>query len=112
MVQHPISLQTPVGDSDENSVGDYIVDESVKMPEENIGFDVLRIKLDGVMAGLNQREQEVLQLRFGLGNRPPQTLEEIGNKFNTTRERVRQIEAKALRKLRHPTRSRWLEGFL
>src|ERR1039458_9549865 len=112
MAQQPISLQTPVGDGDETSFGDFIEDKATESPIEKTSFSLLRDKLAGVLTSLNEREQKVLELRFGLGDGYSRTLEEVGRQFSVTRERIRQIEAKALRKMRHPTRIRQLHGFL
>jgi RNA polymerase primary sigma factor len=111
MAQQPISLQTPVGE-DAATFGDLIEDKSSDSPSDITGFSLLKDKLVNVLAGLNERERQVLELRFGMGDGNPRTLEEVGRQFNVTRERVRQIEAKALRKMRHPTRMRQLQGFL
>jgi RNA polymerase primary sigma factor len=110
--QQPISLQSPVGDSDETSFGDFIEDKATDSPSERTSFSLLKDKLSDVLASLNDREQKVLALRFGLGDGYARTLEEVGRQFQVTRERIRQIEAKALRKMRHPTRIRQLYGFL
>jgi RNA polymerase primary sigma factor len=112
MAQQPISLQAPVGDSDETSLGDFIEDKATVSPSEKTSFSLLKDKLSAVLASLNDREQKVLELRFGLGDGYARTLEEVGRQFQVTRERIRQIEAKALRKMRHPTRIRQLHGFL
>jgi RNA polymerase primary sigma factor len=112
MSQQPVSLQSPVGDSDENSIGDFIEDKSSESPAEKTSFSLLKDKLTDVLNSLNEREQKVLELRFGLGDGFSRTLEEVGRQFSVTRERIRQIEAKALRKMRHPTRIRQLHGFL
>ena len=112
MAQQPISLQAPVGDSDETSFGDFIEDKASDSPAEKTSFSLLKDKLSAVLASLNDREQKVLELRFGLGDGYARTLEEVGRQFRVTRERIRQIEAKALRKMRHPTRIRQLHGFL
>jgi RNA polymerase primary sigma factor len=112
MAQQPISLHSPVGDSESNSVGDFIEDKSSEDPVEVTGFSMLKDKLTGVLDSLSGRERRVLEMRFGLGDGMPCTLEEVGRQFNVTRERIRQIEAKALRKMRHPTRIRYLHGFL
>src|ERR1017187_6449750 len=112
MAQQPISLQSPVGEADETSFGDFIEDKATESPIEKTSFSLLRDKLAGVLTSLNEREQKVLELRFGLGDGYSRTLEEVGRQFSVTRERIRQIEAKALRKMRHPTRIRQLHGFL
>ena len=112
MAQQPISLQSPVGESDETSFGDFIEDKSTESPAEKTSFSLLKDKLSDVLASLSEREQKVLELRFGLGDGYSRTLEEVGRQFQVTRERIRQIEAKALRKMRHPTRIRQLHGFL
>ncbi len=112
IAQQPISLQSPIGDSDDTHFGDFIEDKSAEKPDEMTAFSLLKEKIGDVLTTLTDREQEVLTLRFGLVDGYPRTLEEVGRKFNVTRERIRQIEAKALRKMRHPTRIRKLEGFL
>src|SRR5580704_4563157 len=110
MAQQPISLQSPVGDSDDTSFGDFIEDKGTESPSEITSFALLKDKLGNVLTSLSARERRVLELRFGLGDGYPRTLEEVGRQFNVTRERIRQIEAKALRKMRHPTRIRQLQG--
>ncbi|HMP89861.1 MAG TPA: RNA polymerase sigma factor RpoD [Kiritimatiellia bacterium] len=112
MAQQPISLQSPVGDSDDTHFGDFIEDKSAENPSEMTAYALLKDRLQDVLSTLTEREQEVLTLRFGLADGYSRTLEEVGRKFTVTRERIRQIEAKALRKMRHPTRIRKLEGFL
>ncbi len=112
MAQQPISLQSPVGDNEESSLGDFIEDKSTDNPCDVASFAILRDKLGDVLASLKERERRVLELRFGLGDGQPRTLEEVGKQFCVTRERIRQIEAKALKKMRHPTRLRQLHGFL
>jgi RNA polymerase primary sigma factor len=112
MAQQPISLQLPVGESDETSFGDFIEDKATESPVERTSFSLLRDKLANVLTSLTEREQKVLELRFGLGDGDSHTLEEIGKQFRVTRERIRQIETKALRKMRHPSRIRQLHGFL
>jgi RNA polymerase primary sigma factor len=112
MAQQPISLHSPVGDSDETSLGDFIEDKGTDSPVEKASFSLLKDKLNDVLMSLSDREQRVLALRFGLGDGYSRTLEEVGRKFAVTRERIRQIEAKALRKMRHTTRIRQLHGFL
>jgi RNA polymerase primary sigma factor len=112
IAQQPISLHSPVGDSDDTSFGDFIPDASAENPAEMTGYAMLKDRLKDVLHTLTDREQEVLTLRFGLLDGYSRTLEEVGRRFRVTRERIRQIEAKALRKLRHPTRIRQLQGFL
>ncbi|MEZ5326861.1 MAG: RNA polymerase sigma factor RpoD [Verrucomicrobiales bacterium] len=112
MAQQPISLQAPVGDSDDTSFGDFIEDKSAENPMEMTGFSLLKDKIKDVLDTLTERERQVLEQRFGLVDGYSRTLEEVGRQFQVTRERIRQIEAKALRKMRHPTRIRQLEGFL
>jgi RNA polymerase primary sigma factor len=112
MAQQPISLQSPVGDGEETSFGDFIEDKATESPSEVTSFSLLKDKLSDVLCSLTERERKVLELRFGLGDGYPRTLEEVGRQFRVTRERIRQIEAKALRKMRHPTRIRQLHGFL
>jgi len=112
MAQQPISLQSPVGDSEDTSFGDFIEDKTTESPSEVTSFSLLKDKLTDVLASLSERERKVLELRFGLGDGYSRTLEEVGRQFRVTRERIRQIEAKALRKMRHPTRIRQLHGFL
>jgi RNA polymerase primary sigma factor len=112
MAQQPISLQSPVGNSDEASFGEFIEDKTSENPSDRTGFVLLKDKLHDVLASLHERERKVLELRFGLGDGNARTLEEVGNQFKVTRERIRQIEAKALRKMRHPARIRHLNGFL
>ena len=112
MAQQPISLQSPVGDGEDAHFGDFIPDSQAEKPEDVAAFALLKDRLKEVLYSLNVREREVLDLRFGLTDGFPRTLEEVGKKFDVTRERIRQIEAKALRKLRHPSRIKKLEGFL
>ncbi|HZL13456.1 MAG TPA: RNA polymerase sigma factor RpoD, partial [Verrucomicrobiae bacterium] len=112
MAQQPISLQSPVGDGDEANFGDFIEDKATESPLDLTSFSLLKDRLDDVLCSLNARERQVLELRFGLGDGNARTLEEVGQQFCVTRERIRQIEAKALRKMRHPTRLRQLNGFL
>ena len=112
MAQQPISLQAPVGDSDDTSFGDFIEDKTAENPMEEAGFAMLKDKIIEVLDTLTEREREVLEQRFGLKDGYSRTLEEVGRQFQVTRERIRQIEAKALRKMRHPTRIRKLEGFI
>ena len=110
--QEPVSLETPIGEEEDSHLGDFIQDEHVPVPSEEAAHTLLREQLEEVMDTLSDREQKVLALRFGLEDGKPYTLEEVGRDFQVTRERIRQIEAKALRKLRHPTRSRKLRDFL
>jgi len=112
MSQQPISLQAPVGDEDDASFGDFIEDKSAENALDFASFSLLKNKLGDVLCSLSERERQVLELRFGLSDGSPRTLEEVGSQFRVTRERIRQIEAKALRKMRHPTRIRMLHGFL
>ena len=112
MAQQPISLQSPVGDGDDAHFGDFIEDKSAENPSEMTAYSMLKDRLRDVLDTLTERERAVLDYRFGLTDGYSRTLEEVGREFNVTRERIRQIEAKALRKLRHPTRMRKLEGFL
>jgi len=112
MSQQPISLQAPVGDSEDANFGDFIEDKAAESPLDMTSFNLLKDKLGDVLCSLNERERQVLELRFGLGDGNARTLEEVGQQFRVTRERIRQIEAKALRKMRHPTRIRQLHGFL
>ncbi|UPA28387.1 MAG: RNA polymerase sigma factor RpoD [Verrucomicrobiota bacterium] len=111
MAQQPISLQSPVGDNEDSSFGDFIEDKSAENPYDMTAYSLLREKINDVLVSLSEREKEVLTLRFGLKDGYSRTLEEVGQMFNVTRERIRQIEAKALRKMRHPTRIRQLHGF-
>jgi RNA polymerase primary sigma factor len=112
MAQQPISLQSPVGEGDDAHFGDFIEDKGAENPSEMTAYSLLKDRLKDVLGTLTEREQQVLNLRFGLADGYSRTLEEVGKQFNVTRERIRQIEAKALRKLRHPTRIRKLEGFI
>jgi RNA polymerase primary sigma factor len=112
MAQQPVSLQAEVGDGEEASLGDFIEDKSAEDPSLRTAFGLLKAKLGDVLTSLSERERQVLELRFGLADGFPRTLEEVGRQFRVTRERIRQIEAKALRKIRHPTRLRQLQGFL
>ncbi|MDX9975679.1 MAG: RNA polymerase sigma factor RpoD [FCB group bacterium] len=112
IAQEAISLETPVGDDGDSNFGDFIEDKSAESPANATAFSVFQDRLDQVLGSLTEREEKVLRLRFGLGDGYPRTLEEVGSVFNVTRERVRQIEAKALRKMRHPTRARELKPFM
>ena len=112
IAQHPISLQTPIGDGDDSHFGDFIEDKDAESPADATSYTLLKEKVGDVLETLTDRERRVLSLRFGLHDGSQRTLEQVGNEFHVTRERVRQIEAKALRKMRHPTRSNKLKGFL
>ena len=110
--QEPVSLETPIGEEEDSHLGDFIQDDNVPVPADAAVFTLLREQLKDVLSTLTDREQKVLRLRFGLDDGRARTLEEVGKEFNVTRERIRQIEAKALRKLRHPSRSRKLKDYL
>ena len=110
--QEPVSLETPIGEEEDSHLGDFIQDENVPVPADAAAFTLLKEQLVEVLSTLTEREQKVLRLRFGLDDGRARTLEEVGKEFNVTRERIRQIEAKALRKLRHPSRSKKLRDFL
>ncbi|MBO5303180.1 MAG: RNA polymerase sigma factor RpoD [Lachnospiraceae bacterium] len=110
--QEPVSLETPIGEEEDSHLGDFIQDDNVPVPAEAAAFTLLKEQLQEVLGTLTEREQKVLTLRFGLEDGRARTLEEVGKEFNVTRERIRQIEAKALRKLRHPSRSRKLKDYL
>ena len=110
--QEPVSLETPIGEEDDSHLGDFVQDENVQEPEDAASFVLLREQLLEAMDTLTEREQRVVSLRFGLDDGKTRTLEEVGKEFKVTRERIRQIEAKALRKLRHPSRSRKLKDYL
>ena len=110
--QEPVSLETPIGEEEDSHLGDFIQDDNVPVPAEAAAYTLLREQLMEVLDTLTEREQKVLRLRFGLDDGKARTLEEVGKEFNVTRERIRQIEAKALRKLRHPSRSRKLKDYL
>ena len=112
MAQQPVSLQSPVGDGEDASFGDFIEDKGAENPLDITSFSLLKDRLGDVLCSLNERERQVLELRFGIGDGNAHTLEEVGHQFSVTRERIRQIEAKALRKMRHPTRLKQLHGFL
>ena len=111
MAQQPVSLQSPVGDGDEASFGDFIEDKAAENPLDLTSFSLLKDRLGDVLCSLNERERQVLELRFGIGDGNARTLEEVGQQFRVTRERIRQIEAKALRKLRHPSRGKALKDY-
>lgn len=112
IAQEPVSLETPIGEEEDSHLGDFIEDHDARAPAEEASFTLLREQLDEVLKTLTDREQRVLRLRFGLDDGRARTLEEVGQKFGVTRERIRQIEAKTLRKLRHPSRSKKLKDYL
>ena len=112
VAQEPVSLETPIGEEEDSHLGDFIQDDNVPVPADAAAFTLLKEQLEEVLGTLTEREQKVLTLRFGLEDGRARTLEEVGREFNVTRERIRQIEAKALRKLRHPSRSRKLKDYL
>lgn len=112
VAQEPVSLETPIGEEEDSHLGDFIPDEDAPVPADAASHTLLKEQLSGVLKSLTPREEKVLRLRFGLVDGRPRTLEEVGKEFNVTRERIRQIEAKALRKLRHPSRSKKLRDFL
>ena len=112
IAQDPVSLETPIGEEDDSHLGDFIEDDNATAPSDVAAFTMLKEQLIGVLDTLTPREEKVLRLRYGIDDGRPRTLEEVGKEFNVTRERIRQIEAKALRKLRHPSRSKKLKEFL
>lgn len=112
IAQEPVSLETPIGEEEDSHLGDFLQDDNVPIPAEAATYTMLREQISEVMSALSDREQQVLKLRFGLEDGRPHTLEEVGRVFEVTRERIRQIEAKALRKLRHPSRSKKLKDYL
>jgi RNA polymerase primary sigma factor len=112
IAQEPVSLETPIGEEEDSHLGDFIEDQDAPAPAEAASFHLLKEQLEDVLDTLTQREERVLRLRFGLEDGRARTLEEVGQVFGVTRERIRQIEAKALRKLRHPSRSKKLKDFL
>ena len=112
IAQEPVSLETPIGEEEDSHLGDFIPDEDAPAPADAAAFTMLKEQLVDVLSTLTDREQKVLKLRYGLGDGRARTLEEVGREFDVTRERIRQIEAKALRKLRHPTRSKKLKDYL
>ena len=112
IAQDPVSLETPIGEEEDSHLGDFIEDEKTMTPGDSVAYTMLKEQLLGVLDTLTPREEKVLRLRYGLDDGKPRTLEEVGREFNVTRERIRQIEAKALRKLRHPSRSKKLKDFL
>ena len=112
IAKEPISTETPLGDEDDTTLGDFIVDNTIESPDSSATNENLKEATEGILGSLTARESKVLRMRFGIGMNTDHTLEEVGKQFDVTRERIRQIEAKALRKLRHPTRSSHLKGFL
>lgn len=112
IAQDPVSLETPIGEEEDSHLGDFIEDEKTTTPSDSVAFSMLKEQLLGVLDTLTPREEKVLRLRYGIDDGKSRTLEEVGREFNVTRERIRQIEAKALRKLRHPSRSKRLKDFL
>ncbi len=112
IAQDPVSLETPIGEEEDSHLGDFIEDETTVTPSDSVSTTMLKETLLGVLNSLTPREEKVLRLRYGVDDGRPRTLEEVGKEFNVTRERIRQIEAKALRKLRHPSRSKHLKDFL
>ena len=112
IAQDPVSLETPIGEEEDSHIGDFLEDESAVAPSDTVAFTMLKEQLISVLDTLTPREEKVLRLRYGLDDGRPRTLEEVGKEFNVTRERIRQIEAKALRKLRHPSRSKRLKDFI
>ena len=112
IAQEPVSLETPIGEEDDSHLGDFIPDHDVVTPDEAAAYSMLKDQLFEVLETLTEREQKVLKLRFGLEDNRPRTLEEVGRQMDVTRERIRQIEAKAIRKLKHPSRIKILNGYL
>ena len=112
IAQDPVSLETPIGEEEDSHLGDFIEDDKTQTPGDSVTFIMLKEQLLSVLDTLTPREEKVLRLRYGIDDGKPRTLEEVGREFNVTRERIRQIEAKALRKLRHPSRSKKLKDFL
>ena len=112
IAQEPVSLETPIGEEEDSHLGDFIQDDEASQPQEEASYTLLREQLEEVLSTLTSREEQVLRMRFGLTDGKPHTLEEVGKEFDVTRERIRQIESKALRKLRHPSRSKKLRDFL
>ncbi len=112
IAQEPVSLETPIGEEEDSHLGDFIQDDEASQPSEEASYTLLREQLEEVLSTLTPREEQVLRMRFGLTDGKPRTLEEVGKEFDVTRERIRQIESKALRKLRHPSRSKKLRDFL
>lgn len=112
IAQEPVSLETPIGDENDSSLKDFIEDQEIMTPADSAAYTLLKEQMDQILDTLTEREEQVLRLRFGLDDNRPRTLEEVGQVFNVTRERIRQIEAKALRKLRHPSRSRHIRDYM
>lgn len=112
IAREPASLETPIGEEDDSNLGDFVADYNGVTPEENIEAVMLREQIYAILDDLKDREKQVIMRRFGLGDNHPRTLEEVGREFDVTRERIRQIEAKAIRKLRNPVRSRKIKDFL
>ena len=112
IAQDPVSLETPIGEEEDSHLGDFLEDDNATAPTDQVSFTMLKEQLIGVLDTLTPREEKVLRLRYGIDDGRPRTLEEVGKEFNVTRERIRQIEAKALRKLRHPSRSKRLKDFI
>ncbi len=112
IAQEPVSLETPIGEENDSSLSDFIEDQEALLPADAAAYELLKEQLSDVLDTLTEREENVLRLRFGLADGRTRTLEEVGQVFGVTRERIRQIEAKALRKLRHPSRSKLLKDFL
>ena len=112
IAQEPVSLETPIGEEEDSHLGDFIEDEDALAPADSASYILLKEQLEEVLESLTDREKKVLRLRFGLDDGKARTLEEVGKQFGVTRERIRQIEAKALRKLRHPSRSKKLKDYL
>ncbi|PDD70357.1 sigma-70 family RNA polymerase sigma factor, partial [Listeria monocytogenes] len=112
IAQEPVSLETPIGEEDDSHLGDFIEDQEAQSPSDHAAYELLKEQLEDVLDTLTDREENVLRLRFGLDDGRTRTLEEVGKVFGVTRERIRQIEAKALRKLRHPSRSKRLKDFM
>ncbi len=112
MSRNPVSISSPMGGDDDSSLGEFLEDGNTEVPGERLSFESLQARLRGILETLSMREREVIKMRFGIDRDETYTLEELGKKFKVTRERIRQIEIRALKKLKHPVRSRTLEGFL
>ena len=111
IAMEPVSLETPIGEEDDSHLGDFIEDKDIESPSDYTTRQLLKEKLYGILKDLSDREERVIRLRYGLDDNHPRTLEEVGKEFGVTRERIRQIEAKAIKKLRHPTRSKMLGDY-